>query len=399
MRKKPLCNAPWMTLYREQDGSVSPCCESSFPYHNVHASQTNEEIFRHPEVEEFKRQLLDGEWPARCINCKTQEERNQRSHRQVVSHPRFETELDIEKFHMRFLDHRSSNICNFSCKMCSSHLSSTHALINKQPYAREFGESQNYPANGIIEMPTTIDNVIDDIGDIKHLQFAGGEPLLMNSTWDLMDMVIESGRADQVSMGLITNGSLLNRNEQDLIERCLQFKIAHVTVSVDALGEAHDYWRHKGSWQAVKKNLEQMIDAQVENKFEVNIRTTIGWPTAWRAREVYEEYSDKVFRHYTGFINGPRCWSVDQLDQEEIDRLAEFYKDWPEPHKLFANTKSNRSQKDMLDAYHRTFKFDKYHNNSIVDVFPEHKEFIETHLIPDPQVILKENIKHLTDNK
>lgn len=374
---EPLCRAPWVTIYREQDGTVSPCCESQTPYQGVHASQTNQEIFNHPEVEKFKQQLLDGVWPDRCVNCKTQESRNQRSHRRVISHKRYAPDYDVNEFKMRFLDHRSSNICNFSCKMCSEHLSSTHAIIKKsQGYAPEF------PKNGIIEMPTTVKNVVDNIHDLKHLQFAGGEPLLMDSTWDLIDWAVDSGVAPNISVGMITNGSLLSRNEDRILDKLKQFKIAHLTVSVDALGDGHNYWRHKGTWAAVEKNLEQMIAQREPDKFEICLRTTIGWPTAWRAREVFEKYSHQVDAHFTGFINGPPWWSITQLDQEEIDRLAEYYKDWKDPHNLFSAAKSARTDENMSQAKKFLQIADKYHNNSFTESFPEHKDFYEKYIVP-----------------
>lgn len=376
---EPLCRAPWVTTYREQDGKVSPCCESSKPYEGVHASLTNEQIFRHPEVEKFKKQLLDGIWPDRCKNCKTQEERNQRSHRKVISHPRYERNFDVNSFHFRFIDHRSSNICNFSCKMCSEHLSSTHAIIKK---ASKFNfEMDKYPKNGVIEMPTNTQNIIDNIQDTKHLQFAGGEPLLMNSTWELLDMAIDEGVAENISVGLITNGSLLARNEEKIIDKLMHFKIAHITVSIDAIGEAHDYWRHKGTWNAVDQNMESLISQRVKDKFEVTVRTTIGWPTAWRAKEVFERYQGRIDNHFTGFINGPPEWSIQQLPQKEINKLAEYYKDWNDPYELFSNTKSNINHTQLRMAKKKLTMHDDYHKNNIIDIFPEHKDFIENHIM------------------
>ncbi len=48
--------------------------------------------------------------------------------------------------------------------MCSEHLSSTHAIIKK---ASKFNfEMDKYPKNGVIEMPTNTQNIIDNPDDI-----------------------------------------------------------------------------------------------------------------------------------------------------------------------------------------------------------------------------------------
>lgn len=361
----PLCKAPWITTYREQNGTVSPCCESMYPYEGVHSSMSNQDIFTHPEVEKFKQQLLEGVWPERCFRCKTQEEKGiTRNLRSNFNH-QSRYEYDENKFHMRHLDHRSSNVCNFSCKMCGPTLSSTHAIMEKK-----------HGKKGIIEMPADIDTVVPDITELNHLQFAGGEPLLMDSTWELMEKAIESGKSHQMTVGLITNGSLLHRGGESIIEKIKQFRIGHITVSIDGIGDAHDYWRHKGTWQAVEQNMEDMISAQDE-KFEACIRTTLGWPTAYRAIDVYKRYNHRVKQQWTGIIEGPDYFSLNLIPPDHLKKLSELYKDFTEPYTIFTKTYSMPNKRLMQKAINKMQRHDAYHGNSFEETFPEWKEFID----------------------
>jgi uncharacterized Fe-S cluster-containing radical SAM superfamily protein len=314
---------PWVHIYREQDGTVSSCCESTTPFKGLHSTMSNDEIFNSTQYQEFRNMMMENEWPSTCSQCKKQEELGMRSSRQV-SNRKYKID-DINQFKVKWIDHRSSNLCNFSCKMCSGDLSSTLAVKEGR-----FGKT------GIITMPAPV-KLYDDIRDLEHLQFAGGEPLLLDSTFDMIQESIDAGSAPKQTVGIITNGSLLHRKKDNIIDMLSHFRMAHITVSVDAIGKGNDYWRHKNTWDTIEKNLEEMIAAQVK-KFEVCIRTTLGWHNCYAAREVYEKYDGRIINHFTGTIIGPDYYALDLLTQDILDDLVEYWKDWPHVANIMKST-------------------------------------------------------------
>ena len=364
--KTPLCSIPWTHIYREQNGTVSSCCEATKPFPGLNSTMSNDEILNSTQYQEFREMMLAHEWPETCSQCKKQEDLQMRSPRQIMN--RQYKIADINQPKVTWLDHRSSNLCNFSCKMCSGDLSSTLAV-----------KEGRYGKTGIITMPEPT-KLYDDIGDLVHLQFAGGEPLLLDSTYDIIQEAIDAGTSEKQTVGIITNGSLLHRKKDSIIEMLSHFRIAHITVSIDAIGVGNDYWRHKNTWNTINNNIEEMISAQTE-RFEICIRTTLGWHNCYAARDVYEKYDGRIANHFTGTIIGPEFYALDLLTQDILDDLVVYWKDWPHVANIMKNTTPVDDQtrhERLKKAKSQLLGHELFHGklgNTFENAFPEMLDF------------------------
>ena len=47
----------------------------------------------------------------------------------------------------------------------------------------------------------------------------------------------------ETDISIVTNGSLLHRHEDDLLELLSHFKCSEIAISIDCIGEQHNYWR------------------------------------------------------------------------------------------------------------------------------------------------------------
>lgn len=367
--KTPLCNAPWIHIYREQNGTVSSCCEATEPFRGLKTTMSNDEIFNSPQYQEFRDMMLANEWPETCSQCKKQEQLGMRSARQIMN--KKYTIDDINQYKVKWIDHRSSNLCNFSCKMCSGELSSTLAVKEGR-----FGKT------GIIKMPEP-EKLYEDISDLVHLQFAGGEPLLLDSTFDMIQEAIDAGSAKNQTVGIITNGSLLHRKKDSIIDMMSHFRIGHITVSIDAIGKGNDYWRHKNTWTTIEENVEKMIAAQTE-KFEICLRTTLGWHNCYAAREVYEKYDGRIVNHFTGTIIGPEYFALDLLTQDILDDLVVYWKDWPHVADIMKRTtpvNQETRQKRLSKGKAELLSHELFHGklgNTFENAFPEMLDFYKS---------------------
>ena len=95
---------------------------------------------------------------------------------------------------------------------------------------------------------------------------------------------------------MVTNGRVLNRHGQDVLETIDGFADVGLSISIDCIEDQHDYWRHKGTWNTVFNNLKEFHKFKLANPKAVRtkIRTAISWPNAYAARDVFDNLSKYV---------------------------------------------------------------------------------------------------------
>ena len=86
---------------------------------------------------------------------------------------------------------------------------------------------------------------------------AGGEPTAMDSTYWLLEHLIEIGRALEIDIGIVSNSSRLVYKKKNILDLLSHFKWVNWSTSADAMGKAHDYPRAGGldDWDKVELNI------------------------------------------------------------------------------------------------------------------------------------------------
>lgn len=339
--KKPACYAPWITTY-EYPGKIVPCCEwdQAGPKSIITDKHMSlDERFNHPVMKDIKEILMDNVLPAQCKNCVRMEKNtNQSSVRQqyneIVKRAEEETdyEWNVDEFKLLNMDYRESNLCNFSCMMCGSLLSSTHAQIEGV-----------YGKTGVVANPHNLQMYLDRLDEVQLVQCLGGEPMLTESMWTTIKEVKRRGLEKQIDLSIVTNGSLLHRHNDNLLEIVDGFKSVNISVSLDCTGTQHNYWRSSNSWDIVKANTDELYkwtNGKWGNK-RIIIRTAIGWPNAYAARDVFDMFNEYELQQRWNLITGPMGLSLPMLPQEELEKLAEYWKDYTDVAEMFANTVSS----------------------------------------------------------
>ena len=184
-----------------------------------------EERWNDPAMVKFRETLLTGELPSdSCGNCIHNEKNGATSLRQ--EYDLFEEHVELDKFKLIHMDYRENNVCNMSCKMCGSSLSSTHALSQGM-----------YGKNGILTNPTDPQLYLDNLENVRSINFAGGEPALMDSFYDVLNTIMDRDLQKNISVSLVTNGSVIMRNNDNWMEKLTQggWKNANIAVSVGTI--------------------------------------------------------------------------------------------------------------------------------------------------------------------
>ena len=109
--------------------------------------------------------------------------------------------------------------------------------------------------------------LIDDLSDFKvpSLLFSGGEPLMRNDIFDLIEYSTSKGLRTVLS----TNGTLIN---EETAQRLKKASISYVGISLDGIGEKNDEFRGKaGAFEKTKNAFKYCFDAELR----VGLRLTL----------------------------------------------------------------------------------------------------------------------------
>jgi organic radical activating enzyme len=132
----------------------------------------------------------------------------------------------------------TSNICNSSCITCYPALSTKWQSIRKIQINKK-----------IIDR-SALGNV--DWAQVKMLNFLGGEPLLEEENFAILENLLKVGNS-KCFIGFVTNGSIsLNKWQIELFKN---FEFSNLCVSVDGIGKEFEYLRYPLNWQTVEQNL------------------------------------------------------------------------------------------------------------------------------------------------
>ena len=256
------CLLPWIHAHVGAQGQRKLCCidvsRERDPRLALSPVQTLEEYWNSDDVKLVRRQMLDGVLPDRCINCSTDGNRalsykddmlarwpNEIEKAIASTAPDGSTDLKPITF-----DYRSST-CNLRCRTCGPH-SSTSAEIEARRSERlqQVGEeSGKWDAAYLGRRAAAMANARDDLMEaarerrIRHLYWAGGEPLMDETHWEVMGELARTGEAANVDVAYNTNLTVFSYRGQKVEDIWPHFKSVHVQASIDGVGEAGEYIR------------------------------------------------------------------------------------------------------------------------------------------------------------
>jgi len=258
--KDVICAAPWSHLYIDTGGLVRPCCTQEIIYGDSNTTSIKD-IWNSLETIKFRKNLLAGNKQEGCKFCYQQEKHTGASLRTGLNskYGHLMSEDVTPKMLIKYLDIRSSNLCNMACIMCGSAYSSNWYDIEKALSKINFNEFGPTMAKTKFVNITkkTEDEIINSIisDDIEEVYFAGGEPLITPYHYELVDQLISMNVAEDINLRYNTNLSTVKYKSIDLAERWSHFKSVEVTASIDMIGEHAEYHRYGTDWKKISEHL------------------------------------------------------------------------------------------------------------------------------------------------
>jgi radical SAM protein with 4Fe4S-binding SPASM domain len=257
-RNPAFCMAPWMHLHVLAEGHVTPCCESRQQLGNIN-TQSFDEIWNGAAMAAVRGQMLRGERVTGCQKCYDREDSGVASPRQSYNENRrhlfdrvVDSRVDGRAPHAEPVtwDIRFSNICNFRCRSCW-HGSSSRWFADGVAIGVTAGDQAII--HGVEDADALFVQLDSFLPHLEEVYFAGGEPLMMEEHYRLLDLLIERGRVD-VALSYNTNLSVLSYKERDVLELWNRFSKVKVAASIDASGARGELMRKEQNWRETVEN-------------------------------------------------------------------------------------------------------------------------------------------------
>jgi len=296
----------------------------------------------------------------------------------------------VDELNMAYLDIRFSNLCNMSCRTCGPQFSTgwydDHKKIHGDPgHPKVLQVSKN--------MKTWFEKLKDVLDTVEEVYFAGGEPLITEEHYKILDYWIETNKKD-VRIGYTTNFSLMNYKKKSIYDYWNSFGNVRVAASLDATWERGEYLRKGTNWDRTVQNRKTMIEKCPDVYFEIT--PTVSIFNCFNLPDFHKEWVEsgllEVDNIRINILLDPTEMRLQILPDMLKDKLRKRYQehiDWlntftEKPHNALSGFKNLLyfiEQKDYSDKIPMfkeiTDRVDSVRNESFIETYPELKELYD----------------------
>jgi MoaA/NifB/PqqE/SkfB family radical SAM enzyme len=389
---KTFCIYPWIHLHAYPTGEAYPCCHAEMKPGIVGNCRTNtlEEIWTGEPMKQLRADMLSETPHAACVRCYEQEESGFFSGRKSANkhHGHHVKKLKTNPFEMTYWDIRFSNLCNLKCRSCGHIFSSQWYQDQAKLAGPEWKDRNtvlNYAGRTETDMWAQLEPHLDYV---EQIYFAGGEPLLMEEHYNILEELVKRGRFD-VRLIYNTNFTHTDLKGRSVFEYWKQFKSVAVGASLDGMSHAGEYIRKGTKWYDVVQNRHRMIATCPDVDFYIS--PTLSILNAWHLPDFHKEWvSAGLIRAQdlnVNILQDPAHYRIDIAPQEYKQQLeARYLKhlDWmSDRDPLQRATQGFRSAIAFMNAtdntqlidtfWRKTHELDDIRNEKWSDALPELK--------------------------
>jgi len=387
---KTFCIYPWIHLHAYPTGEAYPCCHAEMGVGQVGNCRENtlEQIWTDAPMQRLRADMLSETPNAACTRCYEQEASGFFSGRKSANkhHGHHVKKLETNPFEMTYWDIRFSNLCNLKCRSCG-HIFSSQWYQDQAKLAggnwKEKNTVLNYAGRTETDMWSQLEPHLDYV---EQIYFAGGEPLLMEEHYRILDELVRRKRFD-VRLIYNTNFTHTDLKGQSVFEYWKQFDSVAVGASLDASGARAEYIRKGTDWAVVEQNRRKMIEICPEVDFYIS--PTLSIMNALHLPDFHRDWVEQgLIRAQDLNINilqDPQHYRIDIAPAEYKAQLESLYRthlEWLrnqdpllratvgfESAITYMNATDNTQ---LLDTFWRkTHELDGIRNERILDIIPE----------------------------
>lgn len=400
---KNFCIIPWIHLNTWPNGNVFQCCITDYRNHIGNLRDNSiKEIWNNDYMKNLRQELLDDKQPSSCHKCYEQEANGIKSFRNAANR-NFNNHMHLAEktkddgstdFNLIYWDFRFSNLCNMKCRMCGGHLSSMWNKDELDLYgkASEPEIVVNTKDHSIDDLYQILDEQIDYV---EEIYFAGGEPLIMDEHYYILEKLIERKRFN-VRLRYNTNLLKLEYKKWNNVELWKHFDNVHVISSLDALGDRAEYIRKGTVWNTVEANARTLLK---QPNILFGISPTINIFNIEHVPDFVQYMLDMGVTydkmHLNNVLTNPPWYHIKILPKDIKQRIRQKFenhivsiqdtytqKDINNKYTSILNFLDHECSEKELSYLRKKFKrvtglLDNYRQEKFVDIVPEFKDFYE----------------------
>jgi radical SAM protein with 4Fe4S-binding SPASM domain len=387
---KTFCIYPWIHIHAYPTGEAYPCCHAEMGVGQVGncREKSLEEIWKDRPLQALREDMLNERTNAACTRCYEQEQSGFFSGRRSANkhHGHHIKKLESNPFELTYWDIRFSNLCNLRCRSCGHIFSSQWYQDQAQLAGPEWKKSNrvlNYAGRSELDMWEQLEPHLDYV---EQIYFAGGEPLLMEEHYRILD---ELDRRGMYHVRLIynTNFTHTDLKGRSVFDYWRKFSSVAVGASLDASGARAEYIRKGTDWSRVEQNRQEMLKVCPDVDFYIS--PTLSIMNALHLPDFHREWVERGFIRpqdlNVNILQDPAHYRIDiahPVYKKRIQEKFEQHLEWLRPlDPLQRATVGFESAIKFLNAtdnshlystfWRKTSELDNIRNERLLDAIPE----------------------------
>ena len=340
------CMAPWVNIGVVPNGEYTLCCVSQhyeFEPEDLNQREFNEsdkenklyvgslhdntleEIWNNDKMKDIRIKMLKGETVGSCNVCYYSEsivgssERTRylkkyyETYKNKISQTKPDGSVPFEPISW---DLRLTNTCNFKCRDCGSVLSSSW-----EEESKKLNVDVSYPK---IDEQSILDELEPLYDSIEEIYFAGGEPLISDHHYHILDKLLEKKKYPTLRYS--TNLSTLTYKGRDVIDIWKNFPSIELFVSFDGIGKRGELIRNGFDSKRFIKNILR-VQKELPN-LSINYNFVVYVLNAYHFMDAHEFMVDHgILRSCDSILftllKDPQYLRITTLDLESRDEVLE----------------------------------------------------------------------------
>jgi hypothetical protein len=233
------------------------------------------------------------------------------------------------------------------------------------------------------------EQLIPHLDYVEQIYFAGGEPLMMDEHYNILDELERRGRFD-VRLIYNTNFTHVKLKDRTVFDYWKKFKSVAVGASLDAMGPRAEYIRKGTNWETVERNRAEMLETCPNVDFYIS--PTLSIMNAMHLPDFHRAWVQKEFIRpqdlNVNILQDPSYYRIDIAPDYYKQSIRDKFEDhlaWLRPldtlqratvgFESAINFMMSTDNSNLLPKFwQKTLELDTIRKENILEIIPELKE-------------------------